>query len=183
VRIDATRNRTRLLETARRLVARDGAAVRMDDVASEAGVAVGTLYRHFGTKEALVAAVVEDSVTGIAERAEATAADIEAGDDAWEAFVGLVHGIAASYEADKAAKAAAGLLGAEAVDTSRLREATSRAEAAVGRVLELTRGAKALRDDVTLEDLAVLLAQVPDDPSGAAQQRYLRVVLRGLRAG
>jgi AcrR family transcriptional regulator len=183
VRSDATRNRRRVLETARRLVARDGAAVRMDDVAGEAGVAVGTLYRHFGTKEALVAAVVEDSVTGIAERAEATAAAVEAGGDAWEAFEELVHGIATSYEADKAAKAAAALLGADAVDTSRLREATTRAEAAVGRVLELAQGARAIRDDVTVDDLAVVLAQVPDDPSGAAQQRYLRVVLRGVRAG
>jgi AcrR family transcriptional regulator len=63
VRSDAARNRVRVLEAARVLVSRDGPDVRMDAIAAEAGVAVGTVYRHFPTKEALVAAVVEDSST------------------------------------------------------------------------------------------------------------------------
>ncbi|MFC5379349.1 TetR/AcrR family transcriptional regulator [Aquipuribacter nitratireducens] len=181
MRSDAVRNRTRVLETARRLVARDGAAVRMDDVATEAGVAVGTLYRHFGTKEALVAAVVEDSVVAIADRAEASAAALEAGAPAWEVVEDLVQQVARSYQADKAVKAAAALLRPDGAGGETLTAATRRAEAAVGRVLALAQDAGALRPDVTTEDLAVVLAQVPDDPTGRAQERYLRVVLRGLR--
>src|SRR5688500_782616 len=69
-RADAERNRVRILAAARELIARDGPAVRMDAIAAAAGLAVGTLYRHFPTKDALVTAVVEDSVAAIADLAE-----------------------------------------------------------------------------------------------------------------
>ena len=64
-----------LVELAHRMLdlARDGEAVRMDVLAARAGVAVGTLYRHFPAKSDLVAAVVEQSTHELAVRAEAAA--------------------------------------------------------------------------------------------------------------
>jgi Bacterial regulatory proteins, tetR family len=57
VRADARRNHDRLLDAAVRAFASDGAEVTLDAIAKTAGVGIGTLYRHFPTREALVEAV------------------------------------------------------------------------------------------------------------------------------
>ena len=51
--MDAQRNRERLLEVAKEAFARSGADTSLDDIAKQAGVGPGTLYRHFPTREAL----------------------------------------------------------------------------------------------------------------------------------
>ena len=56
-RADAERNRARLLETAKAAFAEKGSAASLDEIARIAGVGAGTLYRHFPTRDALVAAV------------------------------------------------------------------------------------------------------------------------------
>ena len=183
VRRDAARNRDRVLEAARALVARDGADVRMDDIAEAAGVAVGTLYRHFATKQALVAAVVEHSVDALAEQAHQAAAAVDAGADPWTVLEGLVRQFAASAAEDRAVKAAAGSLGADTPHDLRAEgTGVARALAAVDTVLARAREAGSLQDDVTTEDLVVVLSQVPDEAvSGAgSRERYLRLVLRGI---
>jgi AcrR family transcriptional regulator len=62
LRADAQRNVERLLETARIAIARDGADASLDDIARDAGVGSGTLYRHFPTRVALLEAVYRDEV-------------------------------------------------------------------------------------------------------------------------
>jgi AcrR family transcriptional regulator len=56
LRADARRNRDRLLEVAVRAFSQDGPDVTLEGIAREAGVGIGTLYRHFPTREALVEA-------------------------------------------------------------------------------------------------------------------------------
>jgi AcrR family transcriptional regulator len=56
-RTDAQRNRERILEIAREAFTRSGANINLDEVAKQAGVGAGTLYRHFPTREALLEAV------------------------------------------------------------------------------------------------------------------------------
>ena len=56
-RADAERNRIRLLETAKAAFAEKGSGASLDEIARTAGVGAGTLYRHFPTRDALVAAV------------------------------------------------------------------------------------------------------------------------------
>jgi AcrR family transcriptional regulator len=58
VRADARRNREKVLRAAREAFAEEGADVQMDSVAHRAGVGVGTLYRHFPTKHALMAEII-----------------------------------------------------------------------------------------------------------------------------
>lgn len=58
LRADARRNRERILQAAREVFAEHGIDAQIDDVASRAGVGVGTVYRHFPTKEALMAELV-----------------------------------------------------------------------------------------------------------------------------
>ncbi|WP_409562033.1 TetR/AcrR family transcriptional regulator [Hyphomicrobium sp. MC8b] len=57
VRVDAERNRLRLLETAKVVFADKGSAASLEEIARDAGVGIGTLYRHFPTRDALIEAV------------------------------------------------------------------------------------------------------------------------------
>jgi AcrR family transcriptional regulator len=65
-RTDAQRNRERILEVAKAAFARSGANTSLDDVARQAGVGAGTLYRHFPTRDALLEAVYHTEVGKLA---------------------------------------------------------------------------------------------------------------------
>jgi AcrR family transcriptional regulator len=65
-RADALRNRQRLLDIAKEAFTRSGADVSLDDVAKQAGVGPGTLYRHFPTRDALLEAVYRSEVEKLA---------------------------------------------------------------------------------------------------------------------
>jgi AcrR family transcriptional regulator len=65
-RTDAQRNRERILEVAKEAFARSGANTSLDDVARQAGVGAGTLYRHFPTRDALLEAVYHTEVAKLA---------------------------------------------------------------------------------------------------------------------
>ncbi len=71
-RSDAQQNRVRILRTAQQAFVQHGAAVAMDDIARQAGVGSGTLYRHFPTREVLIEAVYKEEV----EKLTATAAHL-----------------------------------------------------------------------------------------------------------
>lgn len=85
MRADAQRNRRRILEAAEEVFAKDGIAVPVDMVAERAGVGVGTLYRHFPTKEALFEAIVLDKIDELIESAQRAE-----GDDPAEIFFGFL---------------------------------------------------------------------------------------------
>src|SRR3954469_25697373 len=65
-RTDAQRNRERILEVAKEAFTRSGANASLDDIAREAGVGPGTLYRHFPTREALLEAVYRSEMEKLA---------------------------------------------------------------------------------------------------------------------
>jgi AcrR family transcriptional regulator len=65
-RTDARRNRERILEVAKEAFTRSGANASLDDIAREAGVGAGTLYRHFPTRDALLEAVYRSEVEKLA---------------------------------------------------------------------------------------------------------------------
>jgi AcrR family transcriptional regulator len=81
-RADALRNRARLVEAARDAFAARGAEASMEEIARAAGVGIGTLYRHFPTREALVEAVFRDGV----DQLQALADDLLASDAPGEAL-------------------------------------------------------------------------------------------------
>ncbi|MEV8071616.1 TetR/AcrR family transcriptional regulator [Streptomyces pseudogriseolus] len=82
-RKDAARNRALLLEAAEQLFATEGLDVTLKDVARQAGVGVGTAYRHFPTKDDLLDAVFADRLTAATESARKAAAD----PDGWRGLV------------------------------------------------------------------------------------------------
>src|SRR5262249_33662826 len=61
-RTDAQRNRNRILEVAKEAFSRSGATASLDDIAKQAGVGAGTLYRHFPSRDALLEAVYRNEV-------------------------------------------------------------------------------------------------------------------------
>jgi AcrR family transcriptional regulator len=71
LRADATRNRERLLVAADAVFLEQGAAASLDDVAKRASVGIGTLYRHFPTREALLGAACDARLLSIAESSRA----------------------------------------------------------------------------------------------------------------
>jgi AcrR family transcriptional regulator len=73
-RTDALRNRERILEMAKAAFTRHGAATSLDDIAKQAGVGAGTLYRHFPTRDALIEAVYRSEVEKLAAAARGFAA-------------------------------------------------------------------------------------------------------------
>ena len=85
-RTDAVRNRERILEAAKEAFTRSGANTSLDDIAKEAGVGAGTLYRHFPTREALIEAVYRTEVQKLAG-AERTFAETMAPIDALRAWM------------------------------------------------------------------------------------------------
>jgi AcrR family transcriptional regulator len=68
-RADGVRNRDRLLEVAKAAFTREGTDINLDDIAKQAGFGVGTLYRHFPTRDALIEAVYRAEVERLAEAA------------------------------------------------------------------------------------------------------------------
>jgi len=73
-RSDAQRNRARILEVAKGAFTHHGAATSLDDIAKQAGVGAGTLYRHFPTRDALIEAVYRSEVEKLAAAANGFAA-------------------------------------------------------------------------------------------------------------
>lgn len=79
MRADAQKNYDHLLETGRAVVAEQGADASMRDVARRAGVGIGTLYRHFPTREALLAALLRENFDAVTARAAELAQAEESG--------------------------------------------------------------------------------------------------------
>ncbi|MFJ9197003.1 TetR/AcrR family transcriptional regulator [Streptomyces flaveolus] len=108
-RADVQRNRTALLEAAQRHFLRDGVGTSLEAVAKDAGVGPGTLYRHFPTREALLAAVLQsrtaelearrEAIAGISDVGEALAQWLRAMEDYLSAYSGLPEPLMAAARA------------------------------------------------------------------------------------
>ena len=183
LRADARRNRARILEAAEAVFAAKGTSASTEEVARRAGVGIGTVFRHFPTKEALLEAIVVGHLRRLAAEADALVAADDPGAALAEFF-----GRAMDRSSTKLAFVDA--LTAAGVDVRR--QAGSQVGRELHRALEalLARAqrAGAVRDDVDVGDLIALLggASRAAEHAGwdrAAQARILAVVLDGLRGG
>jgi AcrR family transcriptional regulator len=182
LRADAVRNRARILEAANEAFAAEGLGVPIDTIAERAGVGVGTMYRHFPTKEALGAAILTTKVEGLIAEADRLVAGSAAPAAALEQY------LAAILTEGTACSALAGAFSEAGYD---LKASAPNLEpeftAALERVLSRAQAAGAVRPDVTAADLLALIAAAcmvtgrPDrDPESG--KRLLAVVTAGLRA-
>jgi AcrR family transcriptional regulator len=189
VRSDAVRNRARILDVARDLVGRVGPGVSMDELAGEAGVAVGTLYRHFPTKAALVEAIVHDSIGQIADAADAASERIAGGASAGVELADLFRLVADRHSTDAAVKEAATSLGAKSLGADGVMtdfepgSPELRAWMSIARLLDAAVTEGSIRTDLTAADLLALVSGVPRDPVPVeVRDRYVEIVLAGVRA-
>ena len=176
-RADAVRNRTAILEAAKQLVTEQGTEVAMGEIARTAGVAVGTLYRHFPTKADLLAAVVNEYVEALADDAQGAWERVEAGRaDAAQELLGFLERALEMIARSHAAKTVAQALGAEV----EYAEPETRATEALGRLIEAGRASGRLRRDLTVSDLYVLMVFYPGDGSAEVRRRWLELIRPGL---
>jgi AcrR family transcriptional regulator len=180
LRADARRNREKILKAARAVFAEQGRDAQMDDVARRAHVGVGTVYRHFPTKDALLHALSDELFDVVAAYAERT---LER-DDAWQAFKDVLWFAGEKTSGDRAFSE---VMAAQRDAPPRLCPGQV---ALSGYVAELMRRAKEsgrMRPDVMLEDVPLVMCGIGsasgmDHPRPNAWRRHLGIVLDGLRA-
>jgi AcrR family transcriptional regulator len=179
-RADALRNRTKILEAAETVFASRGTSASTEAVAREAGVGIGTVFRHFPTKESLLEAVYIARLRRLAEEADALAS-VEDPGAAFFTFFTRVVGHAATKNAFSAALAEAG------VDVEQTAaEIGQELKRALGALLTAAQEAGAVRADIGLPEVLMVLvgASQAAERVGADREvrdRALSVVLDGLR--
>lgn len=181
-RADALRNREKVLTAAAEVFAEQGTDAALEEVARRAGVGIGTLYRHFPTRAALVEHVYRDGVTRLAAQARELVDTLPA-DEALNAWV-LAFADYAGRKRDNAAALRAAL-----GEDSAAVFAESRAQMteAANLVFDTARAAGVIRPDVDAWDAVRTVSGVcqagndANDPE--ASRRMLRIVLDGLRFG
>jgi AcrR family transcriptional regulator len=176
LRADAVKNRERILEAAEATFTAEGVSAPIDAVAARAGVGVGTVYRHFPTKEALFEAIVTARLDGLCEMTRQLAED-EAPDGALFSFL-REFGRQASAKQDLFdAMDAAGLDIKSACATS-VEELTR----GIDLLLERAKLAGAVRDDVaTSEVMALIVGACHSKHDDLVCQRMVEIVCAGIR--
>lgn len=180
-RADKARNRARILSAASEAFAEQGVETQMDDVAARAGLGVGTLYRHFATKEALMAALIERKFEQILEVAR-RAIDREDGEP-FEVFADVLREGAEVAAADAAAQNVLMRVGyitwADVVATQ------LELRAAMQVLMDRAQQAGTMRNDFTAADVSMIMCGVSATMSVGEWDwhRYLDLVLDGLRSG
>ena len=176
-RTDALRNRERILEVAKGAFTRQGANASLDEIAKQAGVGAGTLYRHFPTRDALIEGVYRNEVEKLAAAAARfaeTMSPIEAL-RAWMLL--LVDYIAAKHIIAPALNSIVG-------GPSRLYEGSrSLIQGAIDELVKRAKKSGDLRRDLDASDLLRALIGVSHVGSGADWQQSARRLVDILIAG
>jgi AcrR family transcriptional regulator len=170
-RADALRNRDRLLEAAKTVFSAGGPDASLEAVARTAGVGIGTLYRHFPTREALFEAVYRHEVQQLADLAERLKKDTRP----IEALRQWMRSIVKFVATKKGMSAALAL--AIAKDSDLVSDSSDRLTRAIGLLFEQAVAAGEVRSDVSSEDLlrAIVGMCYTHDQAGW-QKNVLRLV-------
>jgi AcrR family transcriptional regulator len=182
LRKDAERNRRRILAAAGELFAEVGLHASLDAVAERAGVGVGTVYRRFPDKEALIDALFEariDEVVAIAQQCAAI-------DDAWDALTCFFDRAVTLHGSDRALKE---IVFSTAHGHHRVAQARDRIKPLVGQLVARAQASGQLRPDFEVTDTPVIqlmltaVIEYAGDAAPEVWRRYLAMVLDGLRTG
>ncbi|GAA0971616.1 TetR/AcrR family transcriptional regulator [Acrocarpospora macrocephala] len=183
LRADARRNRDLIVAAAQKLFMEEGIDVPLEEVAREAGVGIGTLYRRFPDRDALLRAVGEEALRRLVDLVETA---LREEPDGWHA---LCRFLRASIELRL------GVLPAKLEPHlhqrlrigQELHEMRQRVIAGVLRMTEEAQASGALRADIGPGDVAVLMTlhiyTPPSMPDEQAMARVVEIMLSGLRAG
>lgn len=178
LRADARSNRARILAVAREVFADRGPTATTEEIATRAGVAVGTVFRHFPTKRALLQAIMKELRLELADDAQALAADDDPAGALFVFFSRLV-GQAAST------KTVVDLLSENGLDVD-MASSLQVLRDAVGHLLANAQRAGGVRADVQVDEVIALLAATCQGTLRAGwnpdlRQRTLAIIFAGLR--
>ena len=181
LRADARRNRDAILKAAKKVLAKCGPDAQMDDIARKAKVGVGTVYRHFPTKEALVGALM-------VERLEQIARYVEQGLEHEDAFEGFVESLWKGAELAAEDRAISALFGERVSQMVGIHACQERLNTAAAELIRRAQADGRLRPDVSAADVPVFMCgvmqamhQADQDPN--AWRRHLQLIVDGLKAG
>ncbi len=168
------------MSSGRELFARQGPQAQMDEIATHAGVGIGTVYRHFPTKEALLTAMVRERFQEFAEVAT-LAEDI---DDPREALETVMLRSAEAVEGDVGFQLA--MMGANELEWDGIEEEKAALAEVVSRIIRRAVAAGVVRDDFTFDDFAMVMCGMTSTmyykPSNTNWRRHLELVLDGVHA-
>ena len=167
LRADAERNRGLILEAARAVFAEHGHEAGVAEVAERAGVGVATIFRRFPTKDDLLAALLETRVGEITELARKA-----------ETLREFMFDAAAVHMADRGFCES---VDNEVFERPELQQGRAEVRTIVGKLLRRAQREGAVRKDVTVDDLPVILLGVARSAPHDGWQRYLEFALDGLR--
>jgi AcrR family transcriptional regulator len=175
MRADARRNYDKLVAAARAAFSEDGTSAPLEDVAERAGVGIGTLYRHFPTRQALLEAVYVDEVEAMALAAEELSAL-----PPWDSLSRWLHqylGFAATKRALNEALVEA------APDSDVLLSCRTAIVGAGTALVERAQRAGVIRGDTNFSDVVRMVAGIAMVPTEDPEQkeRLLDLALDGLR--
>lgn len=179
LRGDAVHNRHRIMQAARDLFAVEGLRPNLNDVARHAGVGVGTVYRRFATKEALLDVIFEDVLNQLGVAAEEALSN-----DPWHGFAGFVGRMCELSVHDRGLR---DIAFSEDYGGPVVRAARARLGVALGRLVDRTKSSGRLRNEVSHHDLNVigLLVDTVSDfagqVEGPAWRTYMATVLDGMQ--
>ncbi len=179
LRADAQRNRDRIVEAARASVAECGGDIVLEEVARRAGVGIGTLYRHFPTRQALFEAAFLHEAQELTGRARELA-EVPGSIDVLVDWLHLQMDLGSHGHAMGAA-----VLAAKQIEGSELQTACAAMRDAGAELLRRAQAAGAVRPDVEMTDLVrlvhgiVMADALAPDPARSA--RMFDVVIAGIR--
>lgn len=181
LRADARRNRERILQSAREVFAEAGAEAQIDDVARRAGVGVGTVYRHYPTKEALLTELVREKFRRFSDSARDA---LEREGEPFEVLADLMRANAAELERDTATQQALAGAGEHiwAAATAELDELLARTADLIDRAKRVG----TIRADAAATDIGMLMcglsATMTHPAPGFDWHRHLDLLIDTLRA-
>jgi AcrR family transcriptional regulator len=178
IRADAARNRASLLAAAEAEFAERGPSASVADIARRAGVAKGTVFRHFPTKEDLIAAIVCEHIAVLAEAAQRLADSADPGAALLEFL---------TIAADQRQRHDLTFLQSASDGDPRVTEIRDALHTNLETLVDRARTSGAIRDDITEADVFLMMCapiHIVENLSAPAPllwQRYLAIIFDGLR--
>jgi AcrR family transcriptional regulator len=178
LRADARRNRERIMTAGRELFAREGPQAQMDEIAAHAGVGIGTVYRHFPTKDALLTAMVRDRFQEFAEIAT-LAEDIP---DPLQALETVMLSSAEAVEGDMGFQLA--MMGSNELEWEGIEEQKAALAKVVTRIIRRAIAAGVVCEQLSFDDFGMIMCGITStmyfQPGSANWRRHLELILHGI---
>ena len=180
LRADARRNREKIVAAARAAFAENGLDAQMDEIARRADVGVGTLYRHFPTKDALVRAIVVSHMEGMAQRGRNVVDKDD--EDPWEAFAGFMRLCGERHLQDRGLSE---VMSTQPAQTFQQAAVDSGLVDAMDQLLRRAQAAGRVRADARVEDVPLVMCSIGAVLRSSGEpgaRRFMELVLDGFGA-